>query len=63
LLGNHEVLPKVVLFGVVESGGVVVVGVGEDECAVALMERGCKMLKIWSSACGGPYESNGSGTD
>lgn len=28
-----------------------------------MMERGARMLKIWSSACGGPYESKGSGTD
>jgi len=46
LLGNHEVLPKVDLLGVVDSGGVVVIGVGEGECALALIERGFRMLKI-----------------
>lgn len=54
LLGNHGVLPKVDLLGVVDSGGVAAIGVGEGECALALIERGCRMLKIWSSACGGP---------
>lgn len=63
LLGSHGVLPKVDLLGVVDSGGVVFIGVGDGECAVALIERGCRMLNIWSSACGGPYESNGSGMD
>jgi len=43
--------------------GVVVMGLGEGEGALVMIESGGKMLKIWSSACGGPYESKGSGTD
>lgn len=45
------------------NSGVRVKGVVDAEGAVGMMERGGRILKIWSSDCGGPYESNGSGTD
>lgn len=42
--------------------GVELSGLGEGEAA-AMMERGGRMLKIWSSDGCWPYESKGSGTD
>jgi hypothetical protein len=65
LLGAHGVL---LLDGggrisIGSHSGVDVKGLGEGEGALVMIERGGKMLKIWSSACGGPYESKGSGTD
>jgi hypothetical protein len=39
------------------------IGVGKREGALAITDKGGKMLKIESSAFGGPYESKGSGTD
>ena len=41
---------------------VIGLAVDEVEGALAMTERGCKIVKIWSSAGAGPYESNGSGT-
>lgn len=37
-------------------------GLGEDDGALAMTERGGRMVKIWFSDGGGPYESKGSGT-
>jgi len=45
------------------EGGVFASGLGEGEGALAMTASGGRMVNIWSSACGGPYESNGSGTD
>ena len=42
------------------SGVDAVRGLGADE-GLAITERGGRMVKIWSSAGGGPYESKGSG--
>ena len=36
-------------------------GLGAEEGTWAMMDRGGRMVKIWSSAGGGPYESKGSG--
>ena len=36
------------------SSGVVVSGLGEEEGAFAMTERGGRMVNIWSSAGGGP---------
>lgn len=45
------------------SSGVVITGVDDDDdLGFVRMESGGRMLNIWSSAWGGPYESNGSGT-
>lgn len=63
LLGDQAFLVITLSSGFVVSGGEAFMGLGEGEAALALIESGCKMLKIWSSACGGPYESNGSGMD
>ena len=43
--------------------GVPAIGLGDDKGALVMIDRGARMLNIWSSACGGPYESKGSGTD
>jgi hypothetical protein len=34
--------------------GVPVIGLGDDESALVMIDRGARMLNIWSSACGGP---------
>lgn len=31
-----------------------VIGLGDDECELVMIDNGASMLKIWSSACGGP---------
>lgn len=45
------------------DGGVFASGLGEGDGALAMTASGGRMVNIWSSAWGGPYESNGSGTD
>jgi len=65
LLGIHGafLLDCVGRTSIISCSGVDVKELGEGEGAFVMIERGGKMLKIWSSACGGPYESKGSGTD
>ena len=45
------------------ASGVPAMGLDAVVDMPVMMESGARMLKIWSSACGGPYESKGSGTD
>lgn len=45
------------------SGVVSAIGLADELGAFDIMERGAKILNILSFAWGGPYESNGSGTD
>lgn len=45
LLGNQELLPIVLSLGVV-SGGVFAMGLGDGDGAFALIESGCRILKI-----------------
>lgn len=45
------------------SSGVRVCGLGDAEGTFVMIDSGGRMLNIWSSDCGGPYESKGSGTD
>ena len=57
----QELLPEVVL-SLSSSGVDEVIGLGLDDGALAMTERGGRMVNILSFAGGGPYESNGSGT-
>lgn len=43
--GDHELLP-IRSSGLTVSGGEAVMGLGEGDGALALMDRGCRMLKI-----------------
>lgn len=45
------------------SGVVPAMGLADELVAFDIMDRGAKILNILSFAWGGPYESNGSGTD
>jgi len=45
------------------SGVVPVMGLADELVAFDIMDRGARILNILSFAWGGPYESNGSGTD
>lgn len=45
------------------SGVVPAIGLADELGAPDMIDRGAKILNILSSAWGGPYESNGSGTD
>lgn len=49
--GSQEFLLIKSCSGFAVSGGDAVMGLGEGEGALALMDRGCNMLKIWSSDC------------
>lgn len=55
----HEFFPSLLLSS---SGVVDVRGLGLAEGVFAITDNGGSMLKILSSAGGGPYESKGSGT-
>lgn len=55
----HEFFPSLLLSS---SGVVDVRGLGLAEGVLAITDNGGRMLKILSSAGGGPYESKGSGT-
>lgn len=44
--GNQEFMPIIVGSDVALSGGEAVMGLGEGEGAFALIDRGCRMLKI-----------------
>lgn len=61
LAGAHEWL--MMSGGELLAGGVLASGLGEGDGALAMTASGGRMLNIWSSAWGGPYVSNGSGTD
>lgn len=62
--GAQELFPEAIPSLLPSSSGVEdVSGLGVDDGALAMTERGGRIEKIWSSAGGGPYESNGSGTD
>lgn len=59
----------VILLGVDEGreskgsrSGVPVKGLAVEEVVLVIMDRGVRILNIWSSDWGGPYESKGSGT-
>lgn len=62
--GSQEAILGCAVANVEEASfsGVPVEGLGEDDGALNI-ESGARMLKIWSSDCCIPYESNGSGTD
>jgi len=45
------------------SGFVLAMGLEDELGALDMMDKGARILNILSSAWGGPYESNGSGTD
>jgi hypothetical protein len=45
------------------SGVVPAMGLADELGALVMMDRGARILNILSFAWGGPYESNGSGTD
>lgn len=49
--------------GELPAGGEFASGLGEGDGALAITASGGRMVNIWSSDWGGPYESNGSGTD
>ena len=57
----HELFADVVA-SLSSSGVEDVIGLGLEDGAFAMTESGGRMEKILSSAGGGPYESNGSGT-
>ena len=57
----HELFADVVA-SLSSSGVEDVIGLGLEEGAFAITESGGRMENILSSAGGGPYESNGSGT-
>lgn len=64
VVGTQEFFPEAIPSLLPSSSGVEdVSGLAVEEGALAMTERGGRMEKIWSSAGGGPYESNGSGTD
>lgn len=61
--GVHELCPDTMPSLLPSSSVVVdVIGLGLDEGTLAITDSGGRILKILSSAGGGPYESNGSGT-
>lgn len=51
---DHEFLPEGRPSLLSSSGVEAVSGLGEDEGAFAITERGGRIVKIWSSAGGGP---------
>ena len=55
----HEFLPSLLLSS---SGVEDVSGLGVADGVLAMTDNGGRMVNILSSAGGGPYESNGSGT-
>lgn len=58
---DHEFLPDDRPSLLSSSAVEEVRGLGAEEGTLAMTERGGRILKIWSSAGGGPYESKGSG--
>jgi hypothetical protein len=54
----HEFFPSLLL----SISGVEVMGLGLADDVLAITDKGGKIVNILSSAGGGPYESNGSGT-
>lgn len=52
-LGSHGATLSDDEASALSNSMVAVMGLGDDDCA-DIIDKGAKMLKIWSSACGGP---------